>query len=236
MCPESPGIRPRPKAIVSWSTGKDGAYALHTVRSLGGLEVVGLITTVTRAYDRVSMHGVRVELLREQASSVGLPLSIVEIPSPCPNDVYERAMGGAMEHWKELGVSHVVFGDLFLEEIRKYREQRLSGAGMTGVFPLWGRPTSALAGEMIDAGLKATLVCVDPRKLDASFAGRSFDRELLGLLPNGVDPLGENGEFHTFVTDGPGFARPIAVREGERVTRDGFVFADLVPVEPSNSL
>jgi uncharacterized protein (TIGR00290 family) len=224
------GPRPgstRPRAVVSWSSGKDSAYALHEVRRAGTLKVVGLLTTITETYGRVSMHGVREAVLDAQARSVGLPLHKVPIPSPCPNEVYERAMGSMLGRLQSAGVERVVFGDLFLEDIRSYREEKLRGTGVEPVFPLWGRPTRALAEAMIDSGLRARIVALDPRHLPASFAGRSFDRELLSELPDGVDPCGERGEFHTCVTDGPMFDVPIPVIPGEVVQRDGFVFADL---------
>jgi len=219
----------RPRAIVSWSSGKDSALALHEVLRAGEVEVVGLLTTITSAFERVSMHGVREALLDRQVEALGLRIWKVPIPSPCPNDVYEREMTRVLGEVQQLGVSTVVFGDLFLEDIRRYRETRLAEVGMRGIFPLWGRKTDALAREMIAVGIRATLTCIDPRKLDRSFAGRSFDAALLKALPEGVDPCGENGEFHTFASAAPMFARPIAVEVGEVVDRDGFVFADLLP-------
>jgi uncharacterized protein (TIGR00290 family) len=218
-----------PKAVVAWSSGKDAAFALDAVRRSGELDVVGLLTTVTSAFGRVSMHGVRREVLFAQARSLALPLHEVEIPYSCPNEVYEAAMGRSLEALRARGVERIVFGDLFLEDVRRYRESRLAGTGIAPVFPLWGRPTRALAEEMVDRGMVTHIVCLDPRVMPRRLAGRRFDRELLGELPEGVDPCGERGEFHTCVTDGPGFARPIRVRPGEVVERDGFVFADLVP-------
>lgn len=215
---------------MAWSSGKDSAYALHTVRGEGDIDVVGLLTTVTDAYDRVSMHGVREAILRTQAERVGLPLITVRIPSPCSNEVYERAMAVTLAEARAGGVSHVVFGDLFLADLRAWRIARLAEIGMEAVFPLWQRDTAALAREMIGSGLAARIVCLDPTRLDPAFAGRTFDHALLADLPAGVDPCGENGEFHTVVTAGPMFAAPIATRLGEVVTRDGFVFADVVPV------
>jgi uncharacterized protein (TIGR00290 family) len=215
--------------VVSWSSGKDAALALHEVVRAGELDVVGLLTTVTGPFARVSMHGVRRELLTRQARALRLPLREVEIPSPCPNSVYEEAMGRAVARLRSEGVERIVFGDLFLEEIRRYREEKLAGSGVAPVFPLWGRPTRALAEEMVNLGLAAHLVCLDPRKLAKAFAGRVFDRSLLDELPAGVDPCGENGEFHTCVTDLPEFHAPIPVRVGPVVERDGFVFADLIP-------
>ena len=220
----------RPTAVMSWSSGKDSAFALHEVRRAGEIEVAGLITTVTADFGRVSMHGVREELLDRQAAALGLPCWKVEIPSPCPNEVYESAMARVLGDVGRLGVTHVVFGDLFLEDLRRYREAKLGAIGMSGVFPLWMRNTAVLAREMIAAGLRATIVCVDPRRLDRSFAGRAFDAAFVEDLPRGVDPCGENGEFHTFASHGPMFARPIEVRTGEVVERDGFVFADVLPL------
>jgi len=218
-----------PKAVVSWSSGKDAAMALIEVVRSGEVDVVGLLTTVTSAFDRVSMHGVRRELLARQAAALRLPLVEVEIPFPCPNSVYEQAMGRAVGRLRSEGVERIVFGDLYLEEVRRYREAKLSGTGVEPVFPLWGRPTRALAERMIDIGLVTYLVCLDPRRLPKVLAGRRFDRSLLDELPDSVDPCGENGEFHTCVTDGPGFSEPVPVRPGPVVERDGFVFADLIP-------
>jgi uncharacterized protein (TIGR00290 family) len=219
---------PRPKALVSWSSGKDAAWALHEVRRAGTLDVIGLLTTVTSEYARVSMHAVREELLDLQASSAGLPCRKVRIPSPCPNEAYEAAMAAALAEARATGVTRVVFGDLFLEDVRAYREQKLAGTGIEPVFPLWGRDTARLAREMLDAGLRATITCVDPRQLNAAFVGRPFDAALLDALPPGVDPCGERGEFHTFAWAGPMFSAPLAVAPGEVVTRGGFVFADLL--------
>ena len=220
----------RPKAWLAWSSGKDSAWSLQTVRQSGEVDVVALLTTVNRTFQRVAMHAVRESLLEMQAAEAGLPLVKVPIPSPCPNEVYEQAMSEAMERARAEGVYHVVFGDLFLEDIRAYREKQLASCGMTPVFPLWGRDTGRLAEDMIAGGLQAHLTCVDPRKLDRSFAGRRFDAELLRALPAGVDPCGENGEFHTCVSAGTMFRRPIPVVSGEVVERDGFVFADLLPL------
>lgn len=222
----------RPKAIVSWSSGKDSAFALHEARAAGTFEIVGLLTTVTTAFGRVAMHGVREELLRRQIAETGLPCRTVGIPSPCPNEVYERELTRALLDVKTVGVTHVIFGDLFLEDIRAYRVAMLSKLGITAVFPLWQRDTRTLARGMIAAGLRATITCVDPRQLDRSFAGRSYDEQLLADLPDHVDPCGERGEFHTFVTDGPMFAHAIVVVRGEVVEREGFVFADLLPSTP----
>ncbi len=214
----------RPRALVSWSSGKDSAFALHEARR--ELDIVGLVTTVTSAYERVSMHGVREVLLEQQAAATGLPLYRVAIPSPCTNEVYEQELLAVLG---TASVTHVVFGDLFLADIRGYRERLLARAGLKCVFPLWQRDTHALAREMMTAGLRATLTCVDLAKLDARFAGRAFDAALLAELPAHIDPCGENGEFHSFVTAGPMLERSIDVRVGETVVRDGFAFADLTP-------
>jgi uncharacterized protein (TIGR00290 family) len=222
----------RPRAVVSWSSGKDAAWALHAVRAAGELEVVGLLTSVNDAFGRVAMHGVREELLLAQARAVGLPCRIVRLPWPCSNDAYERAMGEALAAERAGGVTHVVFGDLFLEDVRRYREAQLAAAGLTPVFPLWGRSTRALAAELLGAGVRAFVTCVDPDQADASLAGRAWDEALVAGLPDSVDPCGERGEFHTFAWDGPMFAAPVPVVPGEVVERDGFVFAELVAAPP----
>jgi uncharacterized protein (TIGR00290 family) len=222
-------IKNAPPAYISWSSGKDSAFALCEAQRSHLVTPVGLLTTVTEAFGRVSMHGVREELLHRQAEAVGLPLRVIRIPYPCPNEVYEKAMGEALGDLRSSGIRHVVFGDLFLEDIRTYREDRMARVGMECVFPLWHRPTGELAREMLRSGLRSRLVCVDPRKLDRSFAGREFDEDLLADLPPGIDPCGERGEFHTFVTDSPSFRSPVRVRPGDVVERDGFVFADLRP-------
>jgi uncharacterized protein (TIGR00290 family) len=212
---------------LAWSGGKDSALALWQLRQ-AGVTPAALMTTVTEDYERISMHGVRRSLLRQQAAATGLPLVEVEIPAGCTNDMYERRMAAAFASAELAPVGEVAFGDLFLEDIRAYREDRLAAAGRRARFPLWGSDTAALARRFLAAGFRAILVCVDPRALDPSFAGRDYDDALLAGLPAAVDPCGENGEFHTFVTAGPVFAAPIACRRGEVVERDGFVFADLV--------
>jgi uncharacterized protein (TIGR00290 family) len=213
---------------MSWSSGKDSAHALAEAERSGDVEIVGLITTVNQTFDRVAMHAVRRQLLELQAQALGLPLFTVEIPSPCSNEIYEHSFGGALRRARADGITHVVFGDLFLQDIRAYREAQLAPLDLTPVFPLWGRETRALAADMIASGIRARLTCVDPRHLDRSFAGRSFDEQLLADLPPTVDPCGERGEFHTFVTHSPRFASPLTVNTGDIVERDGFVFADLL--------
>ena len=222
------------KAILSWSSGKDSAMALYRILKAEDYELVCLLTTITDQFRRVSMHGVREELLDLQAESLGYDLEKVMIPYPCPNTVYEEKMANTLSIWKAKDVSHVIFGDLFLGDIRKYREEKLAQIGMTPVFPLWRSDTRQLAWEMLKTGFRAVVTCVDPRKLPATFAGRFFDESFLRSIPSQVDPCGENGEFHTFVYDGPIFKRPISVRVGETVTRDGFVFADLVRMDGSS--
>jgi uncharacterized protein (TIGR00290 family) len=217
---------------LSWSGGKDSALTLWTLRSELDTWPKTLITTVTEGYERISMHGVRRELLQMQASAIGVPLAEVRIPAACVNEVYEARMASAFQEPLLSEVVTVAFGDLFLEDVRAYREERLDGAGRRGLFPLWGRDTTALAGRFVAAGFKAILVCVDPRKLDPSFAGRAFDERLLDDLPADVDPCGENGEFHTFVHAGPVFTEPISCQTGEVVERDGFVFCDVLPRAP----
>jgi uncharacterized protein (TIGR00290 family) len=218
----------RIKALISWSSGKDSAFSLHEVRQAGEFDVVGAVTTVTETFGRVSIHGVREEILRAQLEAAGLPPRIVPIPYPCPNDIYEARMGDAVARAVKDGITHMIFGDLYLADIRAYREQKLAGSGITPVFPLWEKPTRALARSMIESGLKAYLATVDLKKLPAEFAGRAFDEKLLADLPDGVDPCGENGEFHTCVVAGPMFSRPLAVKPGERVERDGYAYCDLV--------
>jgi uncharacterized protein (TIGR00290 family) len=218
----------RTKIWLSWSSGKDSAWALHELRASPDFEVTRLLTTVNRGARRVAMHAVREELLEAQAAAVGLPLLKVPIPSPCSNAVYEESMGAAMAQARAEGVLNVAFGDLFLEDVRRYREEKLSSVGMTPLFPLWGRETHRLARDMVAGGLRAYLTCVDPRQIDRHLVGRSFDAGLLDELPASVDPCGEKGEFHSFAFAGPMFSAPLAVAPGEIVERDGFVFADLL--------
>jgi uncharacterized protein (TIGR00290 family) len=217
------------KALIAWSSGKDSAWALHEMRRDHRYEIVGALTTVSDVVDRVSMHGVREELLRRQLAAAALVPFIVRIPNPCPNEIYESKMAAAMRDARAAGATHVIFGDLFLEEIRAYREAQLAKAGMAAIFPLWQRSTKALALEMIESGLRAHLVSVDLKKLTSDFAGRRFDTALVESLPRGADPCGENGEFHTFVSAGPMLAGEIELCIGGTTERDGFAYADLLP-------
>ncbi|HEY3776522.1 MAG TPA: hypothetical protein VGL35_00540 [Rhizomicrobium sp.] len=217
------------KAYVSWSSGKDSAFALREARG-SGIEIAGILTTINEVHDRVAMHGVRNALLDRQISALCVPAIKVPIPSPCPNEIYEARMEDACAAIKAQGIRDIVFGDLFLEDIRAWRIEKLAAAGMEPVFPLWQRDTAMLAREMISSGLVAHVACLDPRKLPSRFAGRTFDESFLRELPAGVDPCGENGEFHTVVTAGPMFSAPIPVFMGETVERDGFVFTDIVPL------
>lgn len=215
---------------MSWSTGKDSAFALHRLRKAGDVDVVGLLTTLNTHADRVAMHAVRRSLLHAQAEALGLPVHVVELPWPCPNGVYEEQMRSAVQAAVASDVQHVAFGDLFLADVRAYREAMLAPTPLTPLFPLWDEPTDRLGREMVAAGIRAVITCVDPQQAPRSLAGRWYDDELLRELPASVDPCGERGEFHTFVADGPGFAAPLDVRVGDIVDRDGFVFADVLPV------
>jgi uncharacterized protein (TIGR00290 family) len=223
------------KILLSWSSGKDSAWSLHVLQQTYPGRVAALLTTVNAAADRVAMHGVRRELVEAQAEAARLPLWQVPIPHPCSNDVYEAQMQAACTRAAAEGFTHVAFGDLFLEDVRRYRVERLAATDLAPLFPLWGMPTPALAREMIAAGVHAKLSVVDTRKLDRSFAGREFDAALLGDLPPGIDPCGENGEFHTFVYGGPMFAAPLSIEPGEMVARDPFVFIDLCPTHAASS-
>lgn len=215
------------KALIAWSSGKDSAWALHEARLADEYEIVGALTTITENFRRVSMHGVRLEVLGAQLRAANLPLVPVMIPYPCPNEIYEERMGVVVRAAQATGVSKIIFGDLFLEDIRAYREEKLRGTGIEAIFPLWKIPTDKLARDMIAGGLKARVVCIDPRKVPIPFAGAWFDEKLLAKLPSDVDPCAENGEFHTCVLGGPMFEKSINVKVGEIVQRDDFVFADL---------
>ncbi|HEX7288216.1 MAG TPA: ATP-binding protein [Candidatus Angelobacter sp.] len=223
----------RKKLLLSWSSGKDSAWTLHLLRRQGEYEITGLLTTLNSAFDRVAMHSTRRQVLELQAEAAELPLVAVPLPWPCSNAEYERIMCSVCEQAAAKGVEAVAFGDLFLEDIRAYREHQLQGTGLEPIFPLWQVPTGELAREMIAGGLRATLVCIDPQKLAPEFAGRSFDEQLLADLPAGVDPCGENGEFHTCVYAGPMFSHEIPVVTGDRVQRDGFWYSDVLPAAES---
>jgi uncharacterized protein (TIGR00290 family) len=221
------------RVLLSWSSGKDSAWTLHVLRRLPGVEIVGLVTTFNEAADRVAMHAVRRDLVAAQAARTRLSLRPVWLPWPCSNDDYERKMREILQQAHVDGVTHMAFGDLFLQDVRDYRIHLLSGTGIEPLFPLWCTPseTGALARQLLEGGLRAVLTCIDPRQCDERFIGRSFDPDLLGELPPSVDPCGERGEFHTFCTDGPMFDAPIVVEVGAIVCRDGFCFADLLPNE-----
>ncbi len=223
----------RRKVLLSWSSGKDSAWTLHRLSVQDDIDVVGLVTTVNSKFKRVAMHAVRETLLRRQADAAGLPLHIVDILHPCSDERYDAAMSELVEQARMQGVEAMAFGDLFLEDVRRYREDRLAGTGIEPLFPLWGEATRQLADDMISAGLEATITCVDPKALPARFAGRMFDASFLAELPDGVDPCGENGEFHSFVHAGPMLAHSIAVMPGSLEEREGFVFADLLPADHS---
>lgn len=230
------------KVLLSWSSGKDAAWSLYKLRQDPDVEVIGLLTTFNAAVNRVAMHAVRREIVDVQAAAAGLPLWPVHIPSPCPNEVYEQQMRAALERAKAEGITHVAFGDLFLEDVRSYRVTRLGGTGIDPLFPLWGIPTAQLAEEMLAGGLRATLTCVNPREIDPSFVGREFDRALVDELKTlknadgrAIDVCGENGEFHSCVTAGPMFSAPLRTRTGEKLERDGFWFCDLLLSESPTS-
>ncbi|MGY4025415.1 Dph6-related ATP pyrophosphatase [Aeromonas rivuli] len=226
--------RPPTQVLLSWSSGKDSAWALHRLRQDPDFEVVGLFCTLNQAFERVAMHGVRRELLQRQAQCVGLPLTEIMLPWPCSNEEYARIMGEFVAGVRARGITHMAFGDLFLEDVRAYREQQLASTGITALFPLWGSDTRLLAREMMAAGLRAHISTLDPGKLPASLGGHGFDEALLAALPADVDPCGERGEFHTLAVDGPMFLRPLEILVGETVIRDGFVFTDLLPADAIN--
>jgi uncharacterized protein (TIGR00290 family) len=215
------------KTLVSWSSGKDSAWMLHVLKQEPSIEIGGLMTTMNEQFDRVAMHAVRRTMLEEQASAAGVPLRTIPLPWPCTNAQYEDRMRVAVDLAVAEGFTHVAFGDLFLEDVRKYREQKLAGTGLTPIFPIWGIPTDQLAIDMVENGLRSVITCVNPKQLDRSFAGRQFDRALLDDLPAGVDRCGERGEFHSFAYDGPMFNRALSVTVGDIVDRDGYVFADV---------
>lgn len=217
------------KTLLSWSSGKDSAWTLYKLQQRSDVELLGLVTTVNQTHQRVAMHAVRLVLLKQQAAAANLPLHIINIPHPCSNENYNQAMEGFFDSIQQIGATHMAFGDLFLEDIRQYREENLKGTGLTPMFPLWLEPTEKLAQKMIDAGLKTRITCIDPNKLSANFAGREFNQQFLDDLPDGIDPCGENGEFHSFTYAGPMFKKPINISTGDVVEREGFIFADLQP-------
>jgi uncharacterized protein (TIGR00290 family) len=223
------------KTLLSWSSGKDGAWALHVLEQEPLADVVGLFCTVNKGFNRVAMHAVRVELLQQQAKSVGLPLHIIQIPYPCTNDEYDDAMNSYIDEAKKESVECFAFGDLFLEDVRRYREERLKGTGITPISPIWGMPTNKLSRKMVTSGLKAVITCIDPKRLRREFAGTEYNESFLDDIPVGVDPCGENGEFHSFTFNGPMFQTGLEISVGEIVDRDGFVFADLLLTSPSGN-
>ncbi|MBI1942738.1 MAG: adenine nucleotide alpha hydrolase [Betaproteobacteria bacterium] len=219
---------PRKRTLLAWSSGKDSAWSLHLLRRASDVEVAGLFTTVVQGSGRVAVHEVRTELLEAQSASLGLPVHRIPIPHPCPNAVYEAAIAVFIAQAIREGVTHVAFGDLFLEDIRRYRERQFAGSGVELLFPLWELPTRALAQEMTESGLRAWITCVDPRQAPREWAGALFDRDFVRRIPEGVDACGERGEFHTFAFAGPMFRKPLATRAGEIFERDGFVYADVL--------
>lgn len=230
------GYEMRKKTLLGWSSGKDSAWALHLLRQMDDFEVVGLFTTVNAEFQRVAMHAVRLELLKRQAEAVGLPLETLNIPHPCSNLQYESVMAKFVDTSREKGVRCMAFGDLFLQDIRSYREEKLKDSGIAPLFPLWEIPTDRLARQMVSEGLRAYITCIDPKKLPGRFAGREFGPAFLDALPESVDPCGENGEFHTFAVDGPMFKKPVGIHVGEVVERDGFIFADLLLRETGSEM
>jgi uncharacterized protein (TIGR00290 family) len=226
-------VTDRPRTWISWSSGKDSALALHETLAAGDVDVVGLLTTVNSTADRVAMHAVRRALLLAQGARLGLPVHVIELPWPCTNDVYEQRMSDALRTATSDGITQLVFGDLFLEDVRAYRVASLQGSGIAPVFPLWGRDTRDLARDVIALGIRAVVTCVDPRQIPSSLCGSWYDEAFVRSLPPGADPCGEKGEFHTFVAATPDFSAPLQVSVGEIVERDGFVFADVVPADPA---
>lgn len=216
------------KTLMSWSSGKDSAWALYKLQQEPEIDLVGLFCTVNSEFNRVAMHAVRVELLQQQANSIGLPLEIIEIPYPCSNIAYEEIMALFVEKTKKANIEHFAFGDLFLEDVRNYREEKLKSSGITPIFPIWDIPTERLSREMIDNGLRAVITCVDPKQMPEEFVGKEYNESFLNDIPEGVDPCGENGEFHSFVFDGPMFKEQIEIFVGDIVHRDNFVFADVL--------
>lgn len=222
----------RKRTLLSWSSGKDSAWALHVLRQEPDIDVVGLFCTFNQAFQRVAMHGVRIELVRQQAANVGLPIQLIPIPHPCSDAQYAAIMTGHVDQAKREGIGFFAFGDLLLEDVRRYRETRLADTGIAPLFPLWGTPTEEPSQAMVSSGFRAIITCVDSRHLPPDFAGQEYGASFLERMPDGVDPCGENGEFHTFAFDGPMFKRAVNVSVGETVSRDGFTFIDLLPEEP----
>lgn len=218
------------KTLMSWSSGKDSAWALYNLQQDPEIDLVGLFCTVNKEFNRVAMHGVRVELLQKQAQSIGLPLEILEIPNPCSNSEYEAVMSEFVDRAKSSKIERFAFGDLFLEDIRHYREEKLKDSGISPIFPIWGIPTDMLIREMISGGLKTVITCIDPKQISKEFVGKELDESFLSKLPKNIDPCGENGEFHSFVFDGPMFKEKIEIRVGDIVQRDNFIFADILLV------
>lgn len=217
------------KTLLSWSSGKDSSWTLHVLQQRDDLEVVSLFCTINRKFERAAMHAVRVELIKRQAASAGLPVQFIELPHPCTDAEYRIIMGEFIDQVSRQGIEYIAFGDLYLEDIRSYRENNLADTGITPIFPIWGMETTALSRKMVNSGLRAVITCVDPNKLDPEFIGREYDQAFLEQLPDTVDPCGENGEFHSFAFAGPMFKEPVDIRPGETVARDGFVFADVLP-------
>lgn len=224
------------KTLLSWSSGKDSAWALHVLRQQEDTEVVGLFCTFNKKFERGAMHAVRNELISKQAESIGLPLYLIPIPDPCSDKEYRTIMGDFIQRAKSQGIDSIAFGDLFLEEVRSYRETNLADTGIMPLFPLWGMPTKELSKEMINSGLRAKITCIDPKYLSADFAGNEYDKAFLEQIPDSVDPCGENGEFHSFVYDGPMFKNKVNICVGETVKRGAFVYTDLLPEQESVSL
>jgi uncharacterized protein (TIGR00290 family) len=217
------------KTLLSWSSGKDSAWALHVLQQRDDIELVGLFCTINSEFERAAMHAVRIELIKRQAASTGLPVQFIELPHQCTDDAYKAIMKEFLGQAREQGIECMAFGDLYLEDIRSYRENNLADTGIKPIFPVWGMETTALSKEMMDSGLRAIITCIDPKQLDPKFVGREYNQAFLEQLPDTADPCGENGEFHSFAFAGPMFKEPIDVRVGETVTRGGFVFADLLP-------
>ncbi|RMF95412.1 MAG: adenine nucleotide alpha hydrolase [Candidatus Schekmanbacteria bacterium] len=215
------------RTLLSWSSGKDSAWALYKLQQDPEIDLVGIFSTVNKKFNRIAMHGVKVELLYLQAECIGLPLQLIEIPYPCSNEEYEEKMARFVEKSKQNKIDCFAFGDLFLEDIRKYREEKLKGTGIAPIFPIWGIPTDKLSEEMINKGLKAVITCVDPKQISETFIGRSYDKSFLNNIPKDIDPCGENGEFHSFAYGGPMFEKDMKISVGKIVRRDGFVFVDV---------